>query len=151
MKSRYLHTNLIARDWRRLARFYEELFGCVPLPPERDLHGAAVEAGTGVAGARIEGMHLLLPGFGADGPTLEIFQYSKVAHEGPRAVNRPGLAHLAFSVDSVEEFRSRALALGAAPVGETVTTAISPSTCVRWCYLADPEGNILELQSRCEA
>src|SRR5678815_5648625 len=29
---RYVHTNLIARDWRALARFYEDVFGCVPVP-----------------------------------------------------------------------------------------------------------------------
>ena len=34
--ARYGHTNLIAADWRALASFYEELFGCVPVPPERD-------------------------------------------------------------------------------------------------------------------
>jgi hypothetical protein len=37
--ARYGHTNLIARDWRRLATWYERLFGCVPVPPERDYAG----------------------------------------------------------------------------------------------------------------
>ena len=26
-------------DWRSLARFYQELFGCIPVPPERDFRG----------------------------------------------------------------------------------------------------------------
>jgi hypothetical protein len=30
---RYVHTNMIARDWRAPARFYQTLFGCVPVPP----------------------------------------------------------------------------------------------------------------------
>ena len=34
--ARYVHTNLIARDWRELARFYVEVFGCELVPPERD-------------------------------------------------------------------------------------------------------------------
>ena len=32
---RYAHTNLIAKDWRSLARFYIEVFGCEPAGPER--------------------------------------------------------------------------------------------------------------------
>ena len=43
--ARFVHTNLVARDWRRLARFYERVFGCTPVPPERDLAGQWVEDG----------------------------------------------------------------------------------------------------------
>ena len=71
--ARYVHTNLIARDWQRLARFYQDVFGCMPVPPERNLSGAEMEAGTGVPAARLRGMHMRLPGVGPDGPTLEIF------------------------------------------------------------------------------
>jgi hypothetical protein len=39
MKARYKYTNLIARDWQRLAQFYEDVFGCVRVPPERHLSG----------------------------------------------------------------------------------------------------------------
>ncbi len=75
---RYVHTNLIARDWRALASFYREVFGCVPVPPERDYAGAALEAGTGVPGAALQGVHLRLPGHGSAGPTLEIYTYSRL-------------------------------------------------------------------------
>lgn len=34
--AKYMHTNLIAEDWRTLADFYQHVFGCVPVPPERD-------------------------------------------------------------------------------------------------------------------
>src|SRR5262249_55014086 len=68
--ARYVHTNLIARDWRSLARFYQDVFGCIPVPPERDYSGAELDAGTGIPGARLQGAHLRLPGHGADGPTL---------------------------------------------------------------------------------
>jgi len=30
---KYTHTNLVARDWRRLADFYIKVFGCTPVPP----------------------------------------------------------------------------------------------------------------------
>jgi len=64
---------IVARDWRQLAQFYQHVFGCVPVPPERDLSGVDYERGTGVAGAHARGVHLLLPGYGSDGPTLELF------------------------------------------------------------------------------
>ena len=76
INARYVHTNLIARDWRGLARFYQEVLGCVPVPPERDLSGPDMDAGTGIPGAHLRGMHLRLPGRGDDGPTLEIFTYN---------------------------------------------------------------------------
>ena len=47
----YGHTNLIAHDWRALSRFYQDLFGCIPVPPERDFKGPDLERGTGISGA----------------------------------------------------------------------------------------------------
>lgn len=90
---RFGHTNLIARDWRQLARFYIQLFGCTLVPPERNYSGPNLERGTGIPGAALTGAHLRLPGCGEQGPTLEA------------------------------------------------------GTRVMWCYVTDPEGNIVELQS----
>ena len=75
---RYVHTNLVARDWRALTDFYQSVFGCEPVPPERDFAGPDLEAGTGVAGSTLRGIHLRLPGYGSDGPTVEIFTYSRL-------------------------------------------------------------------------
>jgi catechol 2,3-dioxygenase-like lactoylglutathione lyase family enzyme len=145
--AKYAHTNLIARDWRALARFYESLFGCVAVPPERDYSGPTLEAGTGVTGARLTGIHLRLPGPGDQRPTLEIYTYSKLVAGPAPAVNRPGLGHLAFEVASVEEARRQVLAAGGEPVGETVTLTTATGARVTWCYVTDPEGNIIELQA----
>ena len=144
--ARYVHTNLIAEDWRALVVFYVDVFGCVPVPPERDLAGPDLEAGTGVPGATLKGMHLRLPGHGDDGPTLEIYAYPETAPVGNRAVNRPGFAHLAFAVDDVPAAHAAVLAAGGAPVGEVVTLATAAGR-VTWCYVSDPEGNAIELQS----
>lgn len=145
--ARYGHTNLIARDWRRLAAFYQQLFGCEVVPPERDYAGPTLEAGTGVPGATVRGVHLRLPGHGTDGPTLEIYSYSVEADGPPPAVNRPGFAHIAFQVDSVEDARQEVLAAGGRAVGEIVTLTTATKARVTWCYVTDPEGNIVELQS----
>lgn len=145
--AKYSHTNLIARDWRALAAFYERLFGCEPVPPERDFAGPELERGTGVPGARLTGAHLRLPGHGPDGPTLEIFHYSTLAEALPTAVNRPGFGHLAFTVADVAAARAEVLAAGGRSIGEVVTLTTATGARVTWCYVTDPEGNAIELQS----
>ena len=146
-KARFVHTNLVAADWRALASFYQRVFGCEVVPPERHFGDPTLEAGTGVAGARLDGVHLRLPGHGPAGPTLEVFSYSPAADRVPAVVNRPGLGHIAFEVESVAEARREVLKEGGRAVGEIVTLATADGRQVTWCYVTDPEGNILELQS----
>ena len=143
---RYVHTNLVARDWRKLAEFYEEAFGCERTGPERDLAGTWLDRGTGLVNARIRGVHLRLPGHGKDGPTLEIFQYDSEARAPRPVANRPGFGHIAFAVASVEAAREAVLAAGGSEVGEVVSAAVPGAGSLRFVYLADPEGNLIELQ-----
>lgn len=145
--ARFGHVNIVARDWRRLAEFYTRVFRCTFVPPERDLSGPVLEAGTGVPGATIHGAHLRLPGLGPDGPTLEIFEYGSGPERPASAVNRPGLGHIAFAVPDVAAARDAVLAAGGGIVGEVVTTGTSDGRRVTWTYVTDPEGNILELQA----
>ena len=145
MGTRFGHVNLIARDWRRLAEFYREVFGCMPVPPERDLSGEALERGTGIPGARLQGMHLRLPGFGDDGPTLEVFSYAMNDALAPGLPNRTGFGHIAFQVDDIEDTVRRVLAAGGSAHGQLVTTRAGARQ-VSWIYLRDPEGNLMELQ-----
>jgi predicted enzyme related to lactoylglutathione lyase len=146
IRARYVHTNLIARDWQALARFYREVFGCTPVPPERDLAGREIEAGTGIPGAHLHGIHLRLPGYGDAGPTLEIFSYDALSERPPTAVNRPGYGHIAFSVEDVAAARQVVLAMGGTPIGEVVSIEVGGGR-VTWCYITDPEDNAIELQS----
>lgn len=147
MRARYGHTNLVARDWRRLAAFYRDLFECVPVPPERDYRGPDLERGTGVRGATLQGVHLRLPGHGEDGPTLEIYTYGEEPEPTSPAANRPGWGHIAFAVDDVAAARATVLRAGGGSVGEVVTLVTGDGRRVTWCYVTDPEGNIVELQS----
>ncbi len=147
MNARYVHTNLVARDWKRLARFYHEVFGCQPVPPERDLSGAWLDDATGVPGVRIRGIHLRLPGYGEQGPTLEIFEYQPGVEQPVSAPNRPGFGHVAFAVDKVGAARDAVVAAGGGTVGELVTVPVPGAGSVTFVYATDPEGNIVELQS----
>ena len=146
--ARYGHTNLIANDWRALSRFYQEQFGCTPVPPERDFRGSDLERGTGLPGAELRGEHLRLPGHGPEGPTLEIFNYNILKDRPDVAVNRPGFGHIAFVVDDVPAAREAVLDAGGHPVGEVVTMTNAAGQRLTWVYVTDPEGNVLELQSR---
>ena len=145
--AKYTHTNLIAEDWRTLANFYQHVFGCVPIPPERDFQGEKLEAGTGIPGAHLRGVHLQLPGYDENGPTLEIFNYNILEQRSKTAVNRPGFGHIAFSVDDVAAAQTAVLQAGGGVIGEIVTLQVATGAKVTWCYVTDPEGNIIELQS----
>ena len=145
-KAKYAHTNLVARDWRKLAEFYENVFGCERVPPEREISGQWLDDATGVESAEITGMHLRLPGFGDEGPTLEVFQYSEMPAGQKTAANRPGFGHIAFSVDDVQAAHDAVLVAGGKTVGKVVTTDIPDAGKITFVYLADPEGNIIELQ-----
>jgi catechol 2,3-dioxygenase-like lactoylglutathione lyase family enzyme len=144
--ARFAHVNLVAQDWERLAAFYERVFGCTRVPPERDLSGDWLEAGTGVKGARIRGMHLRLPGYGSGAPTLEIFSYSSELDALPTAANRPGWGHVAFAVEDVAAVRQAVLDAGGRALGELISTEIEGAGAITFAYVADPEGNVIELQ-----
>ena len=146
MATRYAHTNLIARDWKRLSAFYQAVFECVPVPPERNLSGEWLDRATRLSGAHIFGVHLRLPGRGDDGPTLEILQYNRERRRSRRSINQPGLAHLAFSVDDVESTLDKIKSCGGSNLGKIVSHAIEGAGNITFVYASDPEGNFLELQ-----
>lgn len=146
-KAVFGHVNVIADDWRLLASFYRDVFGCTLVPPERDLSGPHLEAATGIPGAHIRGAHLRLPGGGADGPTLEVFEYEKGSPSGTRAVNAPGFAHIAFEVPDVDEAWQGVMDHGGSPLGEIVRQRIRGRGQLTFVYMRDPEGNIIELSS----
>lgn len=144
--ARYVHTNIVARDWKRLTRFYVRVFGCTVKQPERDLEGAWLDRLTAIRGAHLQGAHLALPGYGPGGPTLEIFQYSPAAAVKASRVNAPGIRHLAFAVKDVKKTLNRVVRCGGSSVGEVVSTHVEGVGAIEVVYGRDPEGNIIELQ-----
>jgi len=148
IQAEFAHINLIAQDWRKLAEFYQQVFGCVPVPPERNLSGQWLDEATCVPGAEIRGVHLRLPGAerGNAGPTLEVFQYNPLQARPQTAINRPGLGHIAFVVDDVQAARDAVIAAGGHDFGKVVSIEISGAGHITFVYVSDPEGNIIELQ-----
>ena len=146
MPTRYAHVNIIARDWRRLCEFYEQVFDCEPWSSERDHHGAHIDALTKMPGMRIQGRHLRVPGHGPNGPTIEIFTFSDNGKDYPRPLNRPGFAHLAFEVDDIDAKREQIKHLGGDDYGDLVTIDIAGAGRLSLIYMTDLEGNVVELQ-----
>lgn len=117
MPTKFAHINLVAKDWKRLATFYQKMFDYDPIPPERNLAGAWLDRATGIPEAKIAGIHLRLPGFGGDGPTLEIFEYGSMPEYLIIKPNTPGFSHIAFAVDDVAGTAQAVLEAGGHEVG----------------------------------
>lgn len=147
MPTRYAHTNLIAKNWKRLSIFYQKVFGCIPVPPERDLSGDWLDRATGISGSHITGIHLRLPGCGDDGPTLEIFQYDTMPAHPDVYPNTPGFSHMAFSVDDVPASVQEVFNHGGSAVGALTVRVVPGAGRLTFQYVADPEGNIIEVQN----
>ena len=147
MTIKYGHTNIIAQDWKQLANFYESVFNCLLVPPQRDQQGEWLDKGTGVKNAHLQGVHLRLPGYGATGPTLEIYQYSEMIHSEKNFPNKQGFGHIAFQVDPIEELLELALKKGASKIGELSEHLVENVGLLKFIYISDPEGNIIELQN----
>ena len=139
MKIKYKHTNIIAKDWKKLAKFYEDVFGCVLVPPERHLSGEWLSKGTGVKNANFSGVHLKLPGWESEGPTLEIYQYKENMEKPYPAANREGFSHIAFEVDDVSEVLELVLKNGGGKVGEIVSNKVEGVGLLTFIYATDPE------------
>jgi catechol 2,3-dioxygenase-like lactoylglutathione lyase family enzyme len=145
--ARFGHVNVTGADWRRLAAFYTDVFGCELVPPERDISGEHLDRATGITGAHLTGAHLRLPGHGPDGPTIEVFQYDRVESARAPRVDRAGWGHVAFQVPDVPAALEAVLGAGGKRIGDVITTTTATGRQVTWCYATDPDGNIVELQA----
>ena len=147
MKIKYVHTNIIAKDWKKVSQFYQRVFGCKPVPPERNLKGDWLDSLTGFENVHITGEHLTLPGYEEDHPTLEIFSYNYTDESNPKTLNGVGLSHLAFEVEDVPLVLKKILEEGGSQVGELIKTTYPNNVTATFVYAKDIEGNIIELQS----
>lgn len=144
---RFAHTNIVAKDWQILSEFYINVFDCKIKPPERRLSGAWLDRATGLQNAALEGVHLLLPGHGDNGPTLEIFSYQEM-HDGNLIMaDHIGITHIAFEVHDVDQTLEEAIKHGGQLLGQITEKTVDRVGELKFVYFRDPEGNIIEIQS----
>lgn len=144
---RFVHANIIAKNWKLLSEFYIKVFNCKIKPPERKLAGSWLDNATGLKNAALEGVHLLLPGHGDNGPTLEIFSYQEMHACEPMMANNTGLTHIAFEVHDVDRTLDMAIKNGGRLLGNVTKKTIDGLGDLKFVYFRDPEGNIVEIQS----
>lgn len=144
---RFVHTNIVAKDWRKLSQFYINVFNCKPKLPERNLSGNWLDKGTGLNQAKLQGIHLILPGYEDHFPTLEIFTYEPTEDQPNTMPNFKGFSHIAFEVEDIQNILEKALENGASMLGQVVNKKIEGVGILYFVYFRDPEGNIIEIQS----
>ena len=142
---KFVHTNIVAKDWRKLAQFYIDVFECELILPEKYIKGEWFEKISNIKDVELSGIHLRLPGYSEDGPTLEIFQYNQQT-KSEKHLNQSGFAHIAFSTPELENTLKNALEHGAQQVGELVENSFENFGKITAVYLKDPEENFIELQ-----
>lgn len=144
--TKYVHTNIIARDSKKLIDFYKNVFNCRSIGQTRDLRGDWVDRMTGIKNAHITGEHLCLPGYDDAYPTLEIFSYDGMIDGEKHKINQYGFAHIAFEVDDVAETLHKVLDAGGGQIGELVSVEYENGRKAQIVYATDIEGNIVEVQ-----
>jgi predicted enzyme related to lactoylglutathione lyase len=110
------------------------------------MSGAWLDSVTSLRNAHLTGVHLRMPGYAENGPTLEIFSYDELVERGMPVANQCGFVHIAFAVDDVDQVLESVIAAGGGAVGKIATTKVDGVDVLRVVYARDPEGNIVELQ-----
>lgn len=143
---KFVHTNIISKNWKALAEFYIKCFECEIIDPIRDLSGEWLSKGTGLQNAKLKGAHLKLPGYPKNGPSLEIYEYENFENTEHLMPNQRGYTHIAFEVDNVVSALERVLENGGIELGSIIEKE-TPAGYLTFVYVRDPDGNIIELQS----
>jgi Predicted ring-cleavage extradiol dioxygenase len=136
------HLNIVARDISALKPFYEHVLG-LGIVSEFDISEAGLSTGLGVPGAELRVVFWEIPGSTTQ---IEMVQYLREADDSIQspAANAPGYGHIAFAVDDIHTAHRILLDRGARFVSEPVLVGSD----TWFCFLHDPEGNIVELISR---
>ena len=118
-----------------------------------------VDKGVGYKNATICGVHMIMPGFDdtdSNVPTLEIFKYDGAIDDDQylknskmRPIYEQGIGHLAFEVDDIETAIKLIIKYGGSMLSDSNQISshnVKGQGLLKWCYVRDNEGNIIELQ-----
>jgi len=154
----FWHLGLVVDDLETMDRFYSEVIG---LDRVADLLVEDAGASSGNENAIVVGSLDAL--MGIDGTRIEIRQYSDQQHQRffellhypdhpaeaiTRSASSPlGLSHVGFSVHAIDAVLERMKQLG---LGKLISgpQALAEFGGLRYAFLTDPEGNVVELMER---
>ena len=139
--ARFGHVNVTSHDWRRLAAFYTDVFGCVFVPPERDIRSAGPGRGDRPARRASDRGPPAPAGARRDRADARDLLVRRARRPIPArgSTVRAG-AIIAFQVPDVPAAVEAVVAAGGGRHGEIVTTRTTDGRQVTWVYTTDPDG-----------
>jgi lactoylglutathione lyase len=136
------HTGISVRSLEDSKKFYKELLGFEEVfswSPQAEYIGVL----TGYPEVNLNATILKMPGVDV---FLELLEYGNVDLKSIDHGNaNPGIAHIAFFVDDVDEWYTTLTSMGVKSVSEPVTPTIGPNKGGRAIYMIDPDGVRVEL------
>jgi glyoxylase I family protein len=141
------HVNIVVQDLERAIQFYSRVLG-MEKTFEVTLEGDWIEDVTGLAGSHAHCIFLSCPG---QDFRLELLQYLSPRAEvlPPNSLpHTPGMRHMAFETDDMDNLVARLQEAGAKFVSPPVTVPFpvgEKKLKKRLCYFHDPEGVLLEV------
>jgi catechol 2,3-dioxygenase-like lactoylglutathione lyase family enzyme len=142
MQADFLYRALSVGDLKTSVAFYRDGLGFQPVDDPSEEEGAWLERATGLPGARRIRQRLR----NGEGIALELYAFEEPAPVGSRERrknNMYGLTHLAFYVDSVDEWAAQISAAGGKVFQHTRATFRDNGTTMMYC--TDPDGIRVEL------
>ena len=136
------HTGITVSDIERSLAFWQDVLG-FELSHRAHQKGELAEQITGVVGAEI-----LIAVLKAPGHKIELLEYRAPPDRERQNNLRPcdlGAAHIALTVDNLDEVLERIAAFGWKTAGEPQTLTVGPNSGKRVIYVRDPDGTTIEL------
>ena len=135
------HTGITVSDIERSLSFWRDVLG-FELSHRAHQKGELAEQITGIAGAEI-----LIAVLKAPGHKIELLEYRAPADRRQQNDGRPcdlGAAHIALTVDNLDEILDCIAASGWKAPGEPQSLTVGPNAGKRVIYVRDPDGTTIE-------
>lgn len=142
-----LQVNLIVNDLEEMLDFYRNVLG-FEITVESEIANEAFCRGAGLPDASIKMAGLQLP---ESDFRIEMFQFHQtiLKPQQEEISNQLGYRHIAFQVEHIEQAYQELVNQGVPFVSPPVLVAEPKyASGTQFCYLRDPEGNLIELVER---